>query len=504
MMNITSWLQNAQHTRQHAAFHTEATGNKRERVVFSKYTLHFSKRAKYLTAAAAIAIVLISFLLLLPPGPQNTNDIKQIDADPSTSTITQDEADDALENDTYSDYEKPINNQVFPSTASPITTPSTVPLEVSRDGIVESAGVMNNAVWKAVAQYAWEYFERGNVNGGTGLPAASIGFPYFTDWDLAVYIQAILDAGEIDLIEKEGPWGVDYRLEKVVTFLENRQLTIEALPFWFYGAENGEPHAVFDNGLGLGGNVADSGILLVALHNVKTQAEGFTTRINNIVYNKTNYSVMLAEVDVLARKSINIYDYLVTSGFAAFWPEKSYVPTLIVDNIRSTRGVDLLGVELPSAKISCEPLLLSVFDLQQPDPRIFDLSRQVYQAHEAWYNSTGIHRAFSEGFTMDMFAYEWVVLPDGRTWVVQNEWGVESGMSPIVYSKVAFGFLALYNTTYAHDLVVYVEDGLPELASGYCDGVLEGGGSTLNTGSGNTNGLIVSAARYAIKSGNWP
>jgi hypothetical protein len=361
---------------------------------------------------------------------------------------------------------------------------------------------MNSTVWKAVAEYAWQYFELDNVNVETGLPSAHTGFPYFTDWDLAVYIQAVLDAYEIDLIGKGGSWGVDHRLEKVMTFLENRQLTIEALPFWFYQANNGEPYAVFDNGLGLGGNVADSGKLLVALHNLKTYDDNFTTRVNNIVYNKTNYSVMLAEVDVLARKSINIYDYLVASGFAAFWPEKSIVPTLIVDNIMSTPRVDSLGVEMPASKITCEPLLLSVFDLAQPDPRILNLSRQVYLAHEAWYNATSTYRAFSEGLAIDKFAYEWVVLPDGRTWVVQNEWGFDFGISPIIYSKVAFGFLALYNTTFARDLVVYLEDRLPELGSGYCDGVQEDGETTLNFGSGNTNGLIVSAARYAIQSGN--
>jgi hypothetical protein len=250
--------------------------------------------------------------------------------------------------------------------------------------------------------------------------------------------------------------------------------------------------------------VADSGILLAALHNLKIHDDGFATRVNNIVYNRTNYTVMLDEMDVLARKSINIYDYLVASGFAAFWPEKGNVPTLIVDNIMSAPRVDLMGVELPASKISCEPILLSIFHLPQPDPRIRDLSRQVYLAHEAWYNATGTYRAFSEGFTMDRFAYEWVILPDGKTWVVQDQWGYDYGTSPIIFSKVAFGFLSLYNTTYARDLVVYLEDRLPELDSGYCEGVYEDGGFTLNAGSGNTNGLIVSAARYAIQSGNWP
>ena len=500
-MKLTSWTKKNRHTRRHEAFHVVATGSEPSKKVFSKHTLRFSKRAKYLAASATTIVILISVLVLLLPEPHDTEDMLHNDGDPSTSTITQGGVDDTVENDTGSGYETPINNQVYPSMASPIITPSPNPGWVKLDGIIESADVIDSTVWRAVAEYAWQYFERGNVIGETGLPGASIGSPYFTDWDLAVYIQALLDAYEIGFMQKEG---ANYRLDRVVTFLENRQLTNEALPYWIYNADNGEPYLVFDNGLGLGGNVADSGILLAALHNLKIHDDGFATRVNNIVYNKTNYTVMLDEMDVLARKSINIYDYLVASGFAAFWPEKGNVPTLIVDNIMSAPRVDLMGVELPASKISCEPILLSIFHLPQPDPRIRDLSRQVYLAHEAWYNATGTYRAFSEGFTMDRFAYEWVILPDGKTWVVQDQWGYDYGTSPIIFSKVAFGFLSLYNTTYARDLVVYLEDRLPELDSGYCEGVYEDGGFTLNAGSGNTNGLIVSAARYAIQSGNWP
>jgi hypothetical protein len=126
-------------------------------------------------------------------------------------------------------------------------------------------------------------------------------------------------------------------------------------------------------------------------------------------------------------------------------------------------------------------------------------------AHEGWYNATGIFRAFSEGPTIPgPFAYEWVVLPDGQTWVVQDQQGLDYLIHPIVYSKVAFSFLAIYNTTFARNMVVNLENNLPDLGNGYCDGIHEDGTNKVQITGSNTNGLIISAARYAIKSGDWP
>ena len=61
---------------------------------------------------------------------------------------------------------------------------------------------MNRTVWTAVAKNAWNYFSPGiGVDSTTGLPfAGGDGFKAFTDWDLGSYIQAVIDAQEIGLI----------------------------------------------------------------------------------------------------------------------------------------------------------------------------------------------------------------------------------------------------------------------------------------------------------------
>ena len=71
-------------------------------------------------------------------------------------------------------------------------------------------------------------------------------------------------------------------------------------------------------------------------------------------------------------------------------------------------------------------------------------------------------------------------------------------INPVVYNKIAFSFLSLYNTTYARATVVYLEEKLPDPTNGYCDGADTSGSQVSLVGS-NTNGLILDAATYALQ-----
>ena len=57
-----------------------------------------------------------------------------------------------------------------------------------------------------MADNAWAYFSTGiGVDSTTGLPyAGGAGFKAFTDWDLGAYIQAVIDAQEIGMINSTG------------------------------------------------------------------------------------------------------------------------------------------------------------------------------------------------------------------------------------------------------------------------------------------------------------
>ena len=66
----------------------------------------------------------------------------------------------------------------------------------------------------------------------------------------------------------------------------------------------------------------------------------------------------------------------------------STLASSILNNIVSAPTVLTYGVTLPTSKLSCEPLLLSVFNLA-PNVKLNNLADQVYLAHEARYNCHG-------------------------------------------------------------------------------------------------------------------
>ena len=126
--------------------------------------------------------------------------------------------------------------------------------------------------------------------------------------------------------------------------------------------------------------------------------------------------------------------------------------------------------------------------------------KQVYLAHEAYYNATDQFVAFSEGNSpFNGYIYEWVVAPNGSMWQITNEAQNKYYTSdPIIYTKVAFSFLALYNSTFARSMVVFLEQKLPNPTTGYCAGFSKSDGAD-SAMDPNTNGLIIQAALYAIQ-----
>jgi hypothetical protein len=250
---------------------------------------------------------------------------------------------------------------------------------------------------------------------------------------------------------------------------------------------------------------SDTGRLFVALNNLRIFNNSLTTRVNNIVlygqlYNRSDYQKFVPSVLADSQTSTSIYSYYVYSGFASFWPDQlSTAPNKILTNILTSGNVTTYNVTLPNASILGDPLLCSVFDLNKNSSQLMYIMRQVYLAHEAYSNATGVYRAFSEGGSLtDHWAYEWVVLPENRTWVILDETFQPFNISPIIYTKVAMGFLAIYNSSYAYNMNVHLEKNLPDPSNGFSEGVNEDGLQLTGTGS-NTNGLILSAAKYAIK-----
>jgi Protein of unknown function (DUF3131) len=475
----------------------EAKSNK---FFFKQNRWRFSKKAKYLLVFAIITIMFVSIFAFLPKGSQSTPNIDPQSNDPSAapSPTTQQTPSASKKPDVISGLGQMINNMV--SSATQIIAPPKPP------GIIESAEYINSTIWKAVAANSWQYFQPGiGVDPNTGLPYAGLGWPYFTDWDLGVYIQAVIDANITGLISKDGEWGFTSRLDKVLRFLETRELNDTThYPFWFYEAATGKNYKLQSDLATFTVDTVDTGKLFVALNNLRDYHPDWKSRINDIVISgRSNYTVLLNDIRS-ASGSNSIYAYYVVSGFAAFWPEVADIPGKILNNILSGTPVNVGdGITLPASEISCEPLLQSIFELKN-NTKLMDLAKNVYLAHEARFNATGQYIAFSEGNSnYNTFIYEWVILPTGETWKVTKIDRSIFDINPIIYTKVALSFLALYNTTYARNMAIYLEKNLSDPTNGYCDGSsysTDSDSSNLVTMVGsNTNGLILSAARYAMQ-----
>ncbi len=458
----------------------------------------FSKKAKSLIVFAIVIVMLISILSFLPKQSESTPIPKNTDTPTASPSST------ATPNVTNRPTSIPKPMQViWQDPKMPSATSSPFPKD---PGVIKSAQTVNSTMWLAVAKNAWAYFQPDlGVNATSGLPYSGYGAPGFTDWDLGVYIQAVIDAQNLNLTKADGDWGSSARIEKVLTFLETRPLNNTThYPFWFYQSADGQDWHDSSDLATEQVDVVDTGRLFIALNNLRVFNSSLISRINNIVLygqylNRSNYAAIVPSIKTDGLASTSIYAYYIYSGFASFWPDSlRSVPSTIMNNIISAGNVTVNGVSLPAAAITGDPLLCSVFELNNNDSKLMALTNQVYLAHMAYYNATGQYRAFSEGpsFSGD-WQYEWVVLPDNRTWVILNGNSEVMNVSPLIYTKVAISFLAIYNSSFAKNLSVHVEDAIPIPVDGYCEGVDEGGNIFNGVGL-NTNGLILDAASYAV------
>jgi hypothetical protein len=482
-------------------FSSSSLDNQPKRKIFGQKPLKLSMKVKSVLSIAIIVIMLVSVFAFLPKGNNAAPDVPQNSDVPiaSPNATPQRTTNPTRGSNPLSDIANAISG--MSNAASQILNPRA-------PGVIESAQTMNSAVWQAVAANAWNYFQPGTgVDPNTGLPyGGSTDAPNFTDWDLGSYIQAVIDAQKIGVIGTGGAWNSSQRLETVVKFLETRDLNSTThYPYWFYQAKDGKDYNASSDLASSPVDVVDTGRLFVALNNLRAYNSSLAIRINNIVlygqnFNRSNYAVLVPGIYADSRSSTSIYAYLIANGFASFWPNDLYnAPSQILTNMLSSGNVTTYGVSLPLASILGDPLLYSVFELNNNNSQLMAITRQVYLAHEAYYNATGKYRAFSEGGTLSShWAYEWVVLPDNRTWTILDEKSSNYDISPIIYTKISLGFLAIYNTTYAHDMAVYLEQNLPDPTKGYCEGVDESGAQLIGLGV-NTNSLIIEAANYAIQ-----
>jgi hypothetical protein len=354
--------------------------------------------------------------------------------------------------------------------------------------------------WISWAEKAWRYFQprvgMGGVHPTTGLSYAGLGWPYFTEWDLGTYILAILDAEKVGILPRDGEWGSTYRINKIIEFLQRRELSLGNVSYLWYDSRTGNPARDLSNETT---NVSDLGFFLIALHALKKNRPEYSSIIDEIVYTRENIT-KLASDPVAWRTTGGIYKWYVAHGFKLFGFDTYQPVKEALNTLRDIlEGPELItyNVSLPVSSITSEPLLLAAFTLD-PEPGMNRLILKAYLAQENRYRATGKFTGFSEGNTAlpppsTSYVYEWIVTGGGETWRITPE-----NITPIIYIKVGFGFYALFRTQYALSLINHVNSTFTDFSYGYWDGVDEDG-RVVNTIIDRTNGIVLASARYALE-----
>ncbi len=347
--------------------------------------------------------------------------------------------------------------------------------------------------WADYARIAWRYYQPGiGVNPTTGLHYANKDWHRFTDWDLGSYLLAILDAEKLGILSTNGEWAADYRINKILDFLQTRPLTSDDLPYLVYNADTeGLPSEIDPRET----NVYDTGRLLIALYRLKQHKPDVASTVDWIVLNRCNYSKLVETFPTDPTPET----YYIANGFKYFGFNNSRIQEALNSTQRMIEGeqIELYGVTLPNVKLISEQVLHGMFELN-PDPAFREIAYRTYLVQQKRWDATGNFTAFTEGAYDDYpyYIYEYIILPP-KTWVVMAQGVGELSLTPVIYIKAALGFHALYKTGYTNTLV---ENLMPQLVTdqGFCEGVDESG-RVIQALTDKTNGMIINAARYALK-----
>lgn len=339
-------------------------------------------------------------------------------------------------------------------------------------------------LWMHMAAKAWSYFAPGvGVDEKTGISRASNNWPRVTDWDVGNYIVALVDARELGLIGDSGPWGFRDRVNRILSFLEERELAQGGVPYSWYESSTGRPWRKYRT------NFWDSGMLLAALHYLEGRSPEYAARVHSIV-SRVNYKSLL-----ISHPS-GPYGYLCSWGFRSFGIGK-YDPEIMLKDMISCEGCPrIYGVQVPRVLIG-DPVALSVIVLGPTRNRI-ELMDIYTRAMEARYNNTGLLSAWSEGNTGledPSYIYEYASL-NGMSWVITAPGRGMVGSIPVEFVKTAAAMHAITPSWYTRLLL---EELTSKTASshGFYEGVADDG-RVVDVLIDKTNAMIVASARYAL------
>ena len=224
--------------------------------------------------------------------------------------------------------------------------------------------------WFGWAQTSWKYFQPGvGVSSETGLCFTSSDSRTFTDRDVGMYLSAVISAQRLGLLSKNDSWGSDFRIEKILTFLETRPITSDRLPYAQYNSQNGN---ISNDAHNQTASAADFGFLLLALDDLENFRPDLAHRVGIIVtrYNTEKY----AQSDYFAAD--NYYPFYLAQGYQTFGfstPKLKDLKVINTSNISSESTAQIWN--------KIEPLMLAILK-DKTDNSQKTLADNIFSAQE--------------------------------------------------------------------------------------------------------------------------
>lgn len=356
--------------------------------------------------------------------------------------------------------------------------------------------------WQRYAEIAWRYYSPGvGVNPETGISRAKVDWDALTDWNAGSYIIATVEAHRLGLIGNDSAWGFRDRMNLILKYLLNRQVGVNSgvgnWPYWAYYWD-GRPYY---NPVYLYTDVSDSGRLLYALDILRKHDPSFAGQVQQVFQRcRTAYDLMSNQID----QRPSYYGVLEAFGFNAFGYKKSYIAA-VFENWRGTFA-DVEGQILPETITTAEPTLHGVLELGLAG-KFFEYSRRVYEAQRSRWIRTGRLSGWSEGcHPVHEYVYQWILTDSGRTWLICKHDGTRLDIEPLMFTKVAFGYLAIFGTNAFTTSLLSAAIMLSDNRYGFGEAAYENGESAISLWGWNiqgfysdsTNQIVLSAARYAL------
>lgn len=366
---------------------------------------------------------------------------------------------------------------------------------------------------RVAAEIAWDYFEN-NIQEDTGFANAANRFPSVTMWDLGSWLNGLISAERLGIVDGTR---FDSLVRRLLASLVKMELYRGTLPNKVYHTKTLEMvnYGNKPEPDGIGWSVLDLARLSVGLQVLKHHYTGYEYAISQIEQKwsldalSSGGNLMGADIE---RFQVDFSDRVQEGrvGYEQYGAEALLRWGMPVALARSTdyktRFREINGFQIPYDRRSklryealvittSEPFFLKGIELGF-DADTEAMTASVLGAQEVRHQKTGIVTALSEGHVIGKpyFVYN-SVLVDGKPWASVTAAGDRVKDKLFASTKAAFGFDALYDSSYTNLLVKHVARAA-EPGKGWYAGVFEKDNSVNKALTANTNGAILTAIHY--------